>query len=46
MNFNTIIKTKNQQIFLPILKEKKIELFIKREDVIHPFVSGNKFAGF
>ena len=43
MNFNTIIKTKNQQIFLPILKEKKIELFIKREDVIHPFVSGNKF---
>ena len=43
MNFNTIIKTKNQQIFLPILKEKKIELFIKREDLIHPFVSGNKF---
>ena len=43
MNFNTIIETKNQQIFLPILKEKKIELFIKREDLIHPFVSGNKF---
>ncbi|PWG04665.1 1-aminocyclopropane-1-carboxylate deaminase/D-cysteine desulfhydrase [Polaribacter aquimarinus] len=34
---------KNQQVFLPILKEKKIELFIKREDIIHPFVSGNKF---
>ena len=43
MNFNTILETKNQQIFLPILKEKKIELFIKREDLIHPFVSGNKF---
>jgi 1-aminocyclopropane-1-carboxylate deaminase len=35
--------TENQQIHLPILEEKKIELFIKREDLIHPFVSGNKF---
>jgi len=25
------------------LEEKKVELFIKREDLIHPFVSGNKF---
>ena len=33
----------NQQIQLPILKEKGIELWIKREDTIHPFVSGNKF---
>ena len=33
----------NQQIILPILEEKKVELFIKREDLIHPFVSGNKF---
>jgi 1-aminocyclopropane-1-carboxylate deaminase len=33
----------NQQISLPILEEKKVELFIKREDLIHPFVSGNKF---
>jgi 1-aminocyclopropane-1-carboxylate deaminase len=33
----------NQQILLPILEEKKVELFIKREDLIHPFVSGNKF---
>ncbi|XCF07317.1 pyridoxal-phosphate dependent enzyme [Tamlana crocina] len=31
----------NQQIFLP--KEKEIELFVKREDRIHPFVSGNKY---
>ncbi len=37
------ITTKNQQIWLPILKEKGIELFVKREDEIHPFVSGNKF---
>ena len=43
MNFNPTIATKNQQVFLPVLEEKKIALFLKREDVIHPFVSGNKF---
>lgn len=43
MNFNSQIKTKNQQINLPILEEKEVELFMKREDEIHPFVSGNKF---
>ena len=43
MIFNTKVNSKNQQIFLPILEEKKIRLFIKREDLIHPFVSGNKF---
>ena len=41
--FDSGFTTKNQQVFLPILEEKKIELFIKREDLIHPFVSGNKF---
>ncbi|WP_408040040.1 1-aminocyclopropane-1-carboxylate deaminase/D-cysteine desulfhydrase [Tenacibaculum amylolyticum] len=41
--FNTFFITKNQQIQLPILKEKEIELWIKREDQIHEFVSGNKF---
>ena len=40
---DTILKTENQQVFLPVLEEKKVELFIKREDLIHPFVSGNKF---
>lgn len=41
----TFLKTKsvNQQVFLPELKEKNIELYIKREDTIHPEVSGNKF---
>ncbi|PQJ82831.1 1-aminocyclopropane-1-carboxylate deaminase/D-cysteine desulfhydrase [Polaribacter glomeratus] len=43
MNFDSQIETKNQQIFLPILEEKKVELFIKREDLIHPYISGNKF---
>lgn len=41
--FDSEIIIKNQQIFLPILEEKKVELFIKREDLIHPLVSGNKF---
>lgn len=43
MNFNTLVKSKNQQIHLPVLEEKKVKLFIKREDLIHPFISGNKF---
>nr|WP_298997463.1 pyridoxal-phosphate dependent enzyme [uncultured Allomuricauda sp.] len=33
----------NQEVVLPELKEKQIQLFIKREDTIHPFVSGNKY---
>ncbi|MBE7697002.1 1-aminocyclopropane-1-carboxylate deaminase/D-cysteine desulfhydrase [Tenacibaculum finnmarkense] len=41
--FNQVFVAENQQIQLPILKEKNIELYIKREDKIHPFVSGNKF---
>jgi 1-aminocyclopropane-1-carboxylate deaminase len=41
--FNNIIKTQNQHIVLSVLKDKNIQLFIKREDEIHPFVSGNKF---
>ena len=41
--FNKIFTIQNQQIHLPVLEEKKIELFIKREDKIHPLVSGNKF---
>ncbi|KGL58598.1 1-aminocyclopropane-1-carboxylate deaminase/D-cysteine desulfhydrase [Polaribacter sp. Hel1_85] len=41
--FDTDFISINQQVFLPILEEKKVELFIKREDLIHPSVSGNKF---
>ncbi|MDP4988846.1 MAG: 1-aminocyclopropane-1-carboxylate deaminase/D-cysteine desulfhydrase, partial [Polaribacter sp.] len=37
------MSSRNHQIFLPILDEKGVELFIKREDEIHSFVSGNKF---
>lgn len=33
----------NLEIHLPILKEKQVSLFIKREDLLHPIISGNKF---
>lgn len=41
--FNQKFISENQQIQLPILEEKEIELWIKREDEVHPYVSGNKF---
>lgn len=37
------LNIQNQKVNLPLLEEKKVEVFIKREDLIHPFVSGNKF---
>ncbi|WP_298487655.1 1-aminocyclopropane-1-carboxylate deaminase/D-cysteine desulfhydrase [uncultured Maribacter sp.] len=37
------MQTQNQKVHLPILKEKKISLYIKREDLIHPLISGNKY---
>ncbi len=33
----------NQPIHLPLLDERKVSLFIKREDLIHPLISGNKY---
>lgn len=41
--FTSFFESQNQQVSLSILKEKKVELFVKREDLIHPQVSGNKF---
>lgn len=32
-----------EQITHPILKERKIELFVKRDDLIHPEMMGNKW---
>ena len=32
-----------QEISLPLLKEQGIRLYIKREDLIHPHISGNKW---
>ncbi len=34
---------RTQQVFLSSIQDKKVQLFVKREDEIHPFVSGNKF---
>lgn len=32
-----------QQFFHPVFTAKGVEVFIKREDLIHPFISGNKW---
>ncbi|MGB3151354.1 MAG: pyridoxal-phosphate dependent enzyme [Maribacter sp.] len=37
------MQSKNQYIYLPVLKEKNITLALKREDLIHPLISGNKY---
>ena len=37
------MKSKNEQVILPELKTMSHQLFIKREDQIHPLVSGNKY---
>jgi len=41
--FSQQIQTPNVRVELPLLDEKEVELWIKREDQIHPDVSGNKF---
>ncbi|WP_034256495.1 1-aminocyclopropane-1-carboxylate deaminase/D-cysteine desulfhydrase [Arenibacter latericius] len=33
----------HQQVKLSLLKDKQVSLVVKREDLIHPFISGNKF---
>lgn len=38
-----MIRSRNQRINLEILDEKGIRLFMKREDELHPFISGNKY---
>jgi len=43
MNFNTQISIKNQEVVLPELSDVDCQIIIKREDQIHPLVSGNKF---
>lgn len=32
-----------QQIYLNIFKEKQLSVFVKRDDLIHPLISGNKY---
>ncbi len=40
---STSLQSINQYVHLPILEEKNIILALKREDLLHPFVSGNKY---
>ena len=37
------MQTKNQSVKLSILEEKQVSLSVKREDLIHPLISGNKY---
>lgn len=32
-----------QQIHIPVFAENNVDVYIKREDLIHPFISGNKW---
>lgn len=34
---------RNQQVHLPLLTEKGVSLYLKREDLLHPHISGNKY---
>ncbi|MEK6153470.1 pyridoxal-phosphate dependent enzyme [Flavobacteriaceae bacterium 3-367] len=37
------MKVVNQSVHLPVLAKRKVSLSLKREDQIHPYVSGNKY---
>ncbi|MEX0290058.1 MAG: 1-aminocyclopropane-1-carboxylate deaminase/D-cysteine desulfhydrase [Flavobacteriaceae bacterium] len=37
------MKVPNQRIHLPVLDKLKLSLFLKREDQVHPTISGNKY---
>lgn len=37
------MESTNQFLQLPLLEEKDIVLALKREDLLHPFISGNKY---
>ena len=43
MSFFEKINSVNQRIILPLLNKSDFKIYIKREDKIHPIVSGNKF---
>lgn len=41
--FNEKLYAPIEQLHFDLFKEKQIELYIKREDLIHPFIAGNKW---
>lgn len=42
-DFFNVPKSSIQELFDEVLNESSIRLFIKRDDLLHPLVSGNKF---
>lgn len=43
MDFFNTSASYEQQLHLPLFEEKQLEVWIKRDDLLHPFVSGNKY---
>ena len=43
MSFFKTIKTENIELIFPFFQYKDFKIFMKREDLIHPIISGNKF---
>ena len=41
--FNENLYAPIEQLHFDLFKKKQIELYIKREDLIHPFIAGNKW---
>ncbi len=42
-DIGVIVPSPLQHLDLPICREKKIKLFVKRDDLIHPVLTGNKY---
>lgn len=41
--FSQPLQTTNQKLFHPVFDEYGLEVYVKREDLIHPQISGNKY---
>ena len=37
------INSPEEEIFSPLFEKKNVQVFVKRDDMIHPFISGNKW---
>ncbi len=43
MNFFNTSASYEQKIEVPLFAQKQVEVWMKRDDLLHPFVSGNKY---
>ncbi|MRX45954.1 1-aminocyclopropane-1-carboxylate deaminase/D-cysteine desulfhydrase [Pedobacter puniceum] len=43
MMLNLQFYSPEEEVFYPVFEQKNIRLFVKRDDLIHPFISGNKW---